>query len=77
LVIKEEGWVGARRAFTRFRVKKRELSDRDCTYAFRNVGMIGIVNEPTQNADTVVTMRSSYYPGAYNVDFSTSIALTS
>jgi len=47
------------------------------TYAFRNVGMIGIVNEPIQNADTVVTMRSSYYPGAYNVDFSTPITLTS
>ncbi len=35
--------------------------------SFRNVGMIGIVNEPIQNADTVATMRSSYYPAAYNV----------
>ncbi|KAN0105831.1 glycoside hydrolase family 5 protein [Hyaloscypha variabilis] len=34
--------------------------------SFRNVGMIGIANEPIQNADTVATMRSSYYPGAYN-----------
>jgi len=27
--------------------------------------MIGIVNEPVQNADTVATMRSTYYPNAY------------
>ena len=34
---------------------------------FRNVGMIGIVNEPVQNANTVATMLSSYYPAAYSV----------
>lgn len=32
---------------------------------YRNVGMIGVVNEPIQNADTVATMRSSFYPAAY------------
>jgi hypothetical protein len=35
--------------------------------SFRNVGMIGILNEPVQNADTVATMRSDYYPNAYAV----------
>jgi len=35
------------------------------TYAFRNVGMIGIVNEPIQDPGTVGTMLSSYYPNAY------------
>ncbi len=37
------------------------------TNAFRNVGMLGIVNEPIQNADTVASMLSDYYPAAYNV----------
>lgn len=37
------------------------------TNAFRNVGMLGIVNEPIQNSATVATMLSSYYPAAYNV----------
>lgn len=32
---------------------------------FRNVGMIGIVNEPVQNSDTASTMRSYYYPKAF------------
>ena len=35
--------------------------------AFRNVGMIGIVNESVQNSGTVATMLSDYYPAAYNV----------
>lgn len=34
---------------------------------FRNVGMIGIVNEPIQDADTVSSMRTSYYPNAFSV----------
>ncbi|KAG9240085.1 putative endo-beta-1,6-glucanase [Calycina marina] len=33
---------------------------------FRNVGMIGIVNEPVQIADTTATMRQTYYPNAFN-----------
>jgi hypothetical protein len=37
------------------------------TNAFRNVGMLGIANEPIQNANTVATMLSDYYPAAYNV----------
>jgi glucan endo-1,6-beta-glucosidase len=37
------------------------------TSAFRNVGMIGIVNEPIQNSGTVATMLTDYYPAAYNV----------
>ncbi|KAI9729166.1 MAG: hypothetical protein M1834_007073 [Cirrosporium novae-zelandiae] len=31
----------------------------------RNVGMIEIVNEPIQDAETVQTMRESYYPDAF------------
>jgi hypothetical protein len=34
---------------------------------FRNVGMLGIVNEPVQNTGTVASMISTYYPNAYNV----------
>ncbi|KAL2007894.1 hypothetical protein VTN00DRAFT_7876 [Thermoascus crustaceus] len=33
--------------------------------AFRNVGMLEIVNEPIQNADQVSSMRTSYYPNAF------------
>lgn len=35
--------------------------------AFRNVGMIEIVNEPLQNPDQVASMRTSYYPNAFKV----------
>lgn len=35
--------------------------------AFRNVGMLQIVNEPEQDADAVSSMRTSYYPNAVNV----------
>ncbi|KAJ9193456.1 CAZyme family GH5 [Paecilomyces variotii] len=34
--------------------------------AFRNVGMLQIVNEPEQDADAVSSMRTSYYPNAVN-----------
>jgi aryl-phospho-beta-D-glucosidase BglC (GH1 family) len=34
---------------------------------FRNVGMIEVVNEPVQDANYVSSMRSDYYPNAYNV----------
>lgn len=33
---------------------------------FRNVGMIGIVNEPVQDAGTTATMRSKFYPNAFS-----------
>ncbi|KAI9924927.1 hypothetical protein MW887_006333 [Aspergillus wentii] len=33
---------------------------------FRNVGMLEVVNEPVQNADKVKTMRTSYYPQAFD-----------
>ncbi|TVY37118.1 Glucan endo-1,6-beta-glucosidase [Lachnellula subtilissima] len=36
------------------------------TNEFRNVGMIGIVNEPVQNPDSIGTLRSSYYPNSYS-----------
>ncbi|KAF8860603.1 glycoside hydrolase [Acephala macrosclerotiorum] len=45
------------------------------THAFRNVGMIGIVNEPLQNADAVATMRTNYYPAAYSAIRSAESAL--
>ncbi|TVY84263.1 Glucan endo-1,6-beta-glucosidase B [Lachnellula suecica] len=32
---------------------------------FRNVGMIGIVNEPIQDTKQIGNLRSSYYPNAY------------
>jgi len=35
------------------------------TTAFRNVGMLEIVNEPVQNQATVQTMLSSYYPDSF------------
>lgn len=35
--------------------------------AYRNVGMIEVVNEPVQNADQTASMRSSYYPDAFDV----------
>lgn len=38
--------------------------------AFRNVGMLEIVNEPIQDADQVSSMRTSYYPNAFKVCFS-------
>lgn len=31
--------------------------------------MIGIVNEPVQNADQVESMRSYFYPNAYSVHY--------
>ncbi|RDL31330.1 putative endo-beta-1,6-glucanase [Venustampulla echinocandica] len=34
-------------------------------YYFRNVGMIGVVNEPIQNPDAVPGLLSSFYPNAY------------
>jgi hypothetical protein len=34
---------------------------------FRNVGMLELVNEPLQNAGQVASMRTSYYPDAFNV----------
>ncbi|KAH8587557.1 putative endo-beta-1,6-glucanase [Bisporella sp. PMI_857] len=34
--------------------------------SFRNVGMIGIVNEPVQDANAVATMRSTFYPNAFS-----------
>ncbi|RJE19079.1 Glycoside hydrolase family 5 [Aspergillus sclerotialis] len=34
--------------------------------AFRNVGMLEIVNEPLQDADQVSSMRTSYYPQAFD-----------
>ncbi|KAL5336593.1 glucan endo-1,6-beta-glucosidase B [Aspergillus crustosus] len=34
--------------------------------AFRNVGMIELLNEPLQNAGQVKSMRSSYYPDAFS-----------
>jgi hypothetical protein len=34
---------------------------------FRNVGMIGIVNEPEQNQTQVKSMINDYYPEAYSV----------
>ena len=40
---------------------------------FRNVGMLGIVNEPVQDASTVASMISTYYPNAYNVGLLASI----
>ncbi|CEL04180.1 Putative Glucan endo-1,6-beta-glucosidase B [Aspergillus calidoustus] len=33
---------------------------------FRNVGMLELVNEPLQNAGQVASMRTSYYPDAFN-----------
>ncbi|TVY58623.1 putative glucan endo-1,6-beta-glucosidase B [Lachnellula cervina] len=36
------------------------------TNAFRNVGMISIVNEPVQNSGSIGTLLSSYYPNAYS-----------
>ncbi|KAI9640461.1 hypothetical protein NHQ30_011207 [Ciborinia camelliae] len=33
--------------------------------AFRNVGMIGIVNEPVQDANKTASMISKFYPAAY------------
>ena len=33
---------------------------------FRNVGMIGIVNEPVQDSGTAATMRSQFYPNAFS-----------
>lgn len=36
------------------------------TTAFRNVGMLEIVNEPVQNQATVQTMLSSYYPDSFS-----------
>ncbi|QGA15346.1 hypothetical protein EYB26_003003 [Talaromyces marneffei] len=34
--------------------------------SFRNVGMLGIVNEPVQDSSQVGTMRSTYYPDAFS-----------
>jgi hypothetical protein len=34
---------------------------------FRNVGMIGIVNEPEQNVNITQSMIDDYYPEAYTV----------
>jgi aryl-phospho-beta-D-glucosidase BglC (GH1 family) len=34
---------------------------------FRNVGMLEVLNEPVQNADMTASLRSSYYPDAFNV----------
>ncbi|KAH8434152.1 glycoside hydrolase family 5 protein [Aspergillus melleus] len=34
--------------------------------AYRNVGMLEVVNEPVQNADQTASMRSSYYPDAFD-----------
>jgi hypothetical protein len=34
---------------------------------FRNVGMLEIVNEPVENANSVGAMRSNYYPNAFSV----------
>ncbi|KAE8393156.1 putative glucan endo-1,6-beta-glucosidase B [Aspergillus alliaceus] len=33
---------------------------------FRNVGMLEVVNEPVQNPDTTASLRSRYYPDAFN-----------
>lgn len=38
--------------------------------AFRNVGLIELVNEPLQDANAVVSMRRDYYTGGYNVSAS-------
>jgi len=35
---------------------------------FRNVGMIGLVNEPGQNLGLVKSMINDYYPEAYAVN---------
>ncbi|KAF7587160.1 hypothetical protein BBP40_007668 [Aspergillus hancockii] len=34
---------------------------------FRNVGMLEVLNEPLQNPDMTASLRSSYYPNAFNV----------
>ncbi|KAH8651919.1 glycoside hydrolase superfamily [Tricladium varicosporioides] len=44
-------------------------------YNFRNVGMLGIVNEPLQNANQVPGLLSDFYPGAYNAIRDTEAAL--
>ncbi|THC99686.1 hypothetical protein EYZ11_000847 [Aspergillus tanneri] len=35
--------------------------------SFRNVGMLEVVNEPVQNEGQTATMRSEYYPKAFDV----------
>lgn len=42
--------------------------------AYRNVGMIGLVNEPLQDANAVYSMRQQFYPQAYAVRLSPSIS---
>lgn len=37
--------------------------------AYRNVGMIQVINEPLHGSGAVDSLRSQFYPDAYNVRY--------